>query len=144
MRVRSIRAWTPALFVLALGCNGGTIGLPNAADVNRIEVHALDGHTMIQHHEVHEQSSIRPVVQFLMERNNGWGQPFGTSPAPKCSFALYRDSELLLVVWMGAGWIGARKGEGVARDNRFRDTPEVDVDKLAGLIGLDPGRCSRW
>ena len=60
----------------------------------------------------------------------------GTFPSPEWTITFESDKELLLVVWLGEGWLGGREGQLGAAENRLRTLTKKDLAELSKILGL--------
>jgi hypothetical protein len=95
--------------------------IPPPHAVARIVVAAEPGNKTVK--EVTDPQVIQQFLAFLTARNDGWRTPFDTFPTPQWTIRLEGREGLLLALWLGPGWLGAREGGGSAADLRHRHLP---------------------
>lgn len=107
--------------------------IPPSHAVARIVVTAEPGSKTVK--EVTDPQVIQQCLAFLAARNDRWRTPFDTFPAPQWTIRLEGKEGPLLVLWLGAGWLGG-DGGGTAADRRLRPLPQADRTELIRLLGV--------
>jgi hypothetical protein len=125
---------TLACLVSTAAADGRPLPIPESRAVARIVVSPAHGDKTVK--EITDPRVIQQLLAFLAARNDRWQRPFDTFPTPQWSIRLEGREGLLLMLWLGAGWLGGREGGGTADDNRLRPLLQADRIELIRLLGL--------
>ena len=85
---------------------------------------------------IEDPKAVERLLAFLRAQNDGWRRPMYTFPSGQYTISITRDKELLVVIWVGADWIGGREGSGGASDNRLRSLSEGKRAELLEILNL--------
>jgi hypothetical protein len=123
-----------ACFVSAAAADDRPLPIPASRAVARIVVSAVQGEKTVK--EITDPRVIQQLLAFLAARNDRWQKPFDTFPTPQWTIQLEGGEGPLLMLWLGAGWLGGREGGGTADDNRLRPLLQADRIELIRLLGM--------
>jgi hypothetical protein len=123
-----------ACFVSSAAADGRPLPIPASRAVTRIVVSAAHGDKTVK--EITDPRVIQQFLAFLAARNDRWQRPFDTFPSPQWTIRLEGGEGLLLVLWLGAGWLGGSEGGGTADDKRLRPLLQADRIEMIRLLGM--------
>ncbi|MDB5310616.1 MAG: hypothetical protein JWO38_4818 [Gemmataceae bacterium] len=116
----------------------GRLPVPDASTVGRVVVSwsgsGIGGPE--QERVIEDPKAVERLLAFLRAHNDGWRKPWDTFPTPQYTVHLKRNNELLLVVWVGANWIGGREGSGDSSQNRLRSLSEQERAEVLEIFDV--------
>ena len=137
MKYRLISLFTLTCISVA-GCSLSSrikpLTVPAAAQVTRITV--IEG-SSTSPSTILEPNQIASVIDFFAKHNDGWRTPADTFPTGRYAVNVYNNDQLLMVVWLGPGWIGGSDANPMAPDNRLRTLSADEQRKIETLLRIN-------
>jgi hypothetical protein len=114
----------------------GALKFPDPTKVDRIIVsrQASAGEEKVA--TFTDSKKIGELLAFMRVRNDMWYTPWYTFPGPQYTIQLQNKKELIVVLWVGTGWLGGRQGDQGSSENRLRTLTDKDRTELLKLLGV--------